>query len=109
VQKCWAKTILLSQTSMFLTFLHPILICRSHTQHQWSCSNALPLWHCCCGCSKHTMSRVYHQVTDSAFINRFSTRPFLINCSINHWTGPQWPLAREYALCMTLFFLKEIQ
>jgi hypothetical protein len=28
VQKCWAKTILLSQTGMFLTFLHPTLMCR---------------------------------------------------------------------------------
>ncbi len=28
VKKCWAKSILLSQTGMFFTFLHTILICR---------------------------------------------------------------------------------
>ncbi len=32
------------------------------------------------------LSRVYHQITDSGYINRFSTRPFLKNCSVTHWT-----------------------
>ncbi len=29
LQKCWAKTILLSQTGHVLTFLHPIFFCRA--------------------------------------------------------------------------------
>jgi hypothetical protein len=33
---CWAKPACFD----FSSSLHPILICRSHTQHQWSCSSA---------------------------------------------------------------------
>ncbi len=36
VQKYWAKTILLTQTSMFWLFFH--LTAGSHTEHGWSCS-----------------------------------------------------------------------
>jgi len=37
-QNWWAKSILLSQRPHVLTFLHPILISGSHTEHCWTCS-----------------------------------------------------------------------
>jgi hypothetical protein len=40
VQWCSAKTILVSKT---MTFLHPILLCRSHTEHRWRCSKEIQI------------------------------------------------------------------
>ncbi len=36
VQKCWAKTIVLSQTSMFWLFFIQFSFAGPHTEHQWS-------------------------------------------------------------------------
>jgi hypothetical protein len=41
VQKCWAKTILLSQTCMFCLFFIQFVFAGSHTEHQWSCSQSI--------------------------------------------------------------------
>jgi hypothetical protein len=38
LQKCWAKTSLLSQTGMFWLSFIQFLFVESHTKHRWSCS-----------------------------------------------------------------------
>ncbi len=39
VQKCWAKTILLSQIDVFWLFFIQRWFAGSHTEHRWSCSH----------------------------------------------------------------------
>jgi hypothetical protein len=43
VQKCWAKTVVLSQTSMFWLFFIQFSFAGPHTEHQWSYSYMLLL------------------------------------------------------------------